>query len=220
MKNPKTKFKSSKFKLDKNQLIVGVVVAIITITIPILHNLWLTKTQTLISIKGNYYPINLPTTLFDAQDDYKMNTSPDYLEKKFPEIKNIRSESDSVSFSMYKYLNDLGINNIISDLKYIRGYWIFKIENKGSKKVSDISLFIPFDGYFELAKNETDKIVTGKFDKNIEIGEIKPSNVVTIKIWSDRSALIIDRKPYFSSLQDKPKVTFENGYKLVNFGKQ
>lgn len=206
-----------------NPLIVGLIVLIVSIPLTLFgqnyFENWKLKTQTLLNVKGSYKSFEAPSELFSAYKNYSDSVDPNALEKVAPEIDKLNNGSTSTSFALYDYLTHLQINDVISSLTYVRGFWMFLIENKGTRNIEGLSLFVPFDGYYELAQNEATQSAIGKFDKNIDIGSIKPSNSVIIKIWSDHSTFEVNGKPYFSSIEDKPKVTFENGYKLVDFSK-
>ncbi|MCL5784382.1 MAG: hypothetical protein M1142_03450 [Patescibacteria group bacterium] len=199
-------------------------VAVITIPLTLFgqnyYENWKLKTQTLLNVKGSYQSFEAPSELFSSYKNYSDSVDPDALEKIAPEIDKLSNGNNSTSFVLYNYLNHLQINSAISNLQYIRGFWTFSIENKGTMKVENLALFVPFDGYYELTQNEATQSATGKFDKNIDIGDVKPSNSVFIKIWSTHTSFEINGEPYFSNLEDKPKVTFENGYKLVDFSKK
>jgi hypothetical protein len=58
-----------------------------------------------------------------------------------------------------------------------------KIENRGERIVNKLRFELPVNGYFEIYLNQN-LIKKGPFSNNIEIGELRSSNTVSLKIWS------------------------------------
>jgi hypothetical protein len=127
-------------KFISHPLVCVVSGVILTLLGTSLYNSWQLKTQTLLSVKGSYYPFEAPSTLFTAYKNYSDSVNPSALEKIAPEIDKLSNGNNSTSFALYNYLNHLQINNVISDLKYINGFWTFSIENKGTMQVENLAL--------------------------------------------------------------------------------
>jgi len=57
------------------------------------------------------------------------------------------------------------------------------IKNDGDKIAKELRFEVPSNGYYELFIND-ELIKNGDFSSNIYIGELRPENIATIKIWA------------------------------------
>lgn len=101
------------------------------------------------------------------------------------------------------------IDSMLSSTKYPMiqtNYFVSTfIKNQSNHLSNKMRLEIPTKGYFELYINES-LVSDGEFENNIHIGELRPDNLATLKIWA------FDYVSTFDLTQNKIKYTFENGY--------
>ncbi|MCX6256822.1 MAG: hypothetical protein NTW49_02825 [Bacteroidia bacterium] len=102
------------------------------------------------------------------------------------------------------------IDSLILDKTYpvrlTRYYVESSIENKCDHIVKELRFEIPANGYYELYDNDN-FIKNGNFQDFISLDEIRPSNTISLKIWSFDFVSELDLKYY-----KKIKYTFNNGF--------
>lgn len=192
------KVRTTKDKAWVNRVFVVVLTVVLTLVGRAAYDALILRSQTQLSLESNYYPFVLPEALRGASD--------------------LQYQS-----KVERELSELGIEELFVDLLDLEyeGFWTFLIENTGSKTVNDISLIVPFtssylEGYYELKENETIRS-SGSFNQTIEVGSIKPSGLVKVKVWTPNDPYRLRRgEPLFFEGRN-PRVTFDNGYKLATF---
>lgn len=93
--------------------------------------------------------------------------------------------------------------------------WTFSIKNKSNKPLEDISLELPFGGYYKVIL-PNNNIKNGTFSNKIEIEDLKPSYDAVIMCW---------RNSYFASInnvrdahdQEKTRFTHKYGWFSINY---
>lgn len=94
-------------------------------------------------------------------------------------------------------------------------YWWFTLTNTGNKPLEDLTLELPFDGYYAVnMKNE--KVISGYYKQQIKIGELKPSYSVTIKVWS----LNEFDNSYPDWDEEKTRFTHKYGWQKIEYPKE
>jgi hypothetical protein len=68
-------------------------------------------------------------------------------------------------------------------LDSIESIWWITVANEGTKEAQDLSIELPFDGYYQLEQVGTTAVFTD-FQKIIDIGSLRPSNKIHVTIWA------------------------------------
>lgn len=198
--------------------IIRVIVAIIvTVASSIIVWYFTLFQQSNIIITGSYHPFKMPSYISNSLDEYSTAIQSDRLEGIATNSGRLSLEEfKPYSFMLYEYLSGLSITKEFRQVQRYESFWIFTVENKASNKIENATLILPFDGYFELLKEESEVAVQGKYKNKIDIGDLKPTNIARVKVWSSRIETIIFNKPYFYD-GSEPRLTFNNGSKKVIF---
>lgn len=105
--------------------------------------------------------------------------------KLIDSIKVKRYDDDSLDKKMKDCLSD--IKNTIDDLiKYNRTKYfsIYNISNNSDKKLDDLVLDLPnVKGFYSF--QNIDSLTSNYFNTNIKIGSIRPSQQISVKVWSE-----------------------------------
>lgn len=103
----------------------------------------------------------------------------------------------------------------LEQLVKLRDYktqWNFKITNKSNKEVKDLRLEFPWEGYYSLYSidNVESSSNSGEFNRIIPIGNIRPTNSITLNIWSDDGYFFYDE-------YDQIKITYPEGFARISY---
>lgn len=209
------KWPSSSF--FKHPLVVGLILFIVGFVANPIYQYFQTNQNANLKVKGQHYSFQLPILLNDFSSKYSEQITPERLENVATNSGRLGLEQfEPYSFTLYAYLRDLQVVEDIREAQYYNSYWIFSLENKAGRKIENVTLVLPFSGYYEYSSEESETIASGVYENKIDLGDLKPSNVALVRVWSTESAIIIKNKPYFRS-SDYPKITFDNGFKPVKF---
>ena len=192
-------------------------------------NLVVTKLQDLsranMEIVGRCQKFEMPSIINKSNEQYREMIMPDNLEKQFPYLKNINSNSIfGMSYLIYSSFKEATLSAQINNLKLFDYMWSFDIKNKGGNKVDNLVLSLPFGGYYEVIDSGSKTIGMGSIEvfsnNKISLGSMQPSERLIIKIWSSRSPILSRKgKPYFYDKDNLPKLIFDNGAVNVIFKK-
>lgn len=159
-----------------------------------------------IEVYGEHYDIIFPDSFQFQLDKLKQSLNSDSIQARLPEKARVGR------YDVYRAINDYFVNAFPSDLensiKDIKSIWFFKIINDGTKEVGDLNLELPFEGRYMLKRSGQNNS-SGLFQNLIPIGSLRPSNELTIIVWSEE---------YTSSYDEKDtRVTHPNGLTAINY---
>jgi len=112
--------------------------------------------------------------------------------------------------SEYEY-NKYSDNNI----EEYNEIWTFSIKNNSNKPLEEISLELPFNGYYKVIL-PNNNIKNGTFSNKVEIGDLKPSYDAIIMCWRNSySASITDAMYTYD--QEKTRFTHKYGWFSIDY---
>jgi len=200
----------------KHPLVVGIIMLVLGLMANPIYQNFQTFQNTNLKIQGEYYTFRLPLPLNNFSTSYSDQIKSDRLEEIATDSGRLDlKQFEQYSFILNKYLRDLPAVESIREAQYYNSYWTFTLENKANSRIENVTLILPFSGYYEFISEESKTISSGTYENKIDIGNLKPSNVAFIRVWSSERVIINKNKPYF--LSGFPRVTFDNGFKLVEF---
>lgn len=194
----------------------------------------------LIQMYNNF--LKRPDYAFDANGNHSVFELPNDLKMTLNEYINILAIDSALVENDNKLVKDpisslakliqnqnyqgkLGINYKIPHYKNLfeakkvfheyKSYWWFTLTNTGNKPLEDLTLELPFDGFFLInLKNEND--ISGYYRQQIKIGELKPSYSVTIKVWSVNEF----DSSYPEWDEEKTRFTHKYGWQKIEYPKE
>jgi len=204
------------------QIFLVVLTVLLTLIGNSVYQQFQSRTQNKVRLVGKYQKFELPSNIKTERKGYNTAIDPDSLEKAIPQLKGLRDKDYSnISFKLYTYMRDLTLPEVIDKTNQYNSLWFFSVVNNGGNKIENLSLSIPFGGFYEVLNNESEIFKSGyatNFSGNkIDLGEIKPTEVMTVKVWSEKNAYLIDGLPYFSNDGERPKLIFDNGSVFAEF---
>lgn len=145
-----------------------------------------------------------------------------------------KSEIISIHAELYKHFcKEITSENPLKQLYDLMAYskiYRFYIVNEGTKEVSDLILQLPFNGIYKITddvgiispkihylrsrlkdriENSSD-VKTTYFEYQIKIGSLRPSNKISILVWTNGS-------PFQDFLNEEIRVTYPEGVVKVQF---
>ncbi len=130
-----------------------------------------------------------------------------YSEENLPEyyynLSRVRNE--------YSYFQSTYSNFQYSNYNSL---WTYTISNQGNKPIEELVLELPYKGIYVLTtKNEPAKI--GNFKNQIEIGNLKPTQEITIKAWAENQLYeVLDYD------EEKTRLTHKYGWESIEYSKK
>lgn len=169
-----------------------------------------------IEVTGSYREYRLPPNLvsmLDAMRDkhvsYRIR---DYLlmEKKESKIDLTENQISDISSSIENMIMPLWDDAFKYDTQKYEELIYLTVKNIGSKTAQDITLDVPVKGVALVIQQDDSRKVM-KFNKKIELEDIRPKNRLKIAIWSKNNIGAGD--------EDEFNLTHANGVGKFDFGK-
>lgn len=169
-----------------------------------------------LEVRGSFHTFALPPNLSKMLKDLKVGQSyqaiRDHLIEDHSKIKFNLKKEEIIALS--ELIEDSFKSIWVDDFKYqvqkYRGLIVLDIKNTGSKTAGKIILDLPVSG-IALITRQDDSQKTIKFNKKIELEDIRPKNRTQIAIWSENKAGIYDEDEFY--------LTHANGVGEFSFGK-
>jgi len=91
----------------------------------------------------------------------------------------------------------------------IHSFWLFDVENKDTKQISDIKLELPsMEGFYRIKSGES--VAVAAFKETIPVGSLRPTQKINITVWGKEISL-----GWFN--RDEMRLTHPNGVVPVVF---
>lgn len=159
--------------------------------------------------EGEYYSYDFPAKLEKDIDAKESNprANPDEINKLLPQDLKDR---DIIADKISSHLNGWDKPYFGFRIRNLQSYWKFVIKNEGNKEATDLKLELPFSGTYQISRTGEEE--KGEdFTNIIPIGNIRPSNSVSVKVWSSTYV----QNGYWRD--DEIRVTYPEGVIQVNF---
>lgn len=200
---------------------IALVLTVVWILIQMFNN-FIKQPEYSIKAKGNYFKFQLPPEVNNRINEYANVLAIDssFIEgklskKSISELIKIskdkkRQEKIGIDYKIPHYTN---VFRRKLNIEKYESFWVFTIKNEGNKPLEDLILELPFDGYFSvIMKNK--KTFSKQFKRQIKIGELKPSYLSTIKVWSTNSYMFPELD------EEKTRITHKYGWEKINYPKE
>jgi hypothetical protein len=122
---------------------------------------------------------------------YQLEAKGDYVSMRLPESLLVNGVNDLKAVFPDPSPTDVDkikiTNNVIQQIKDILAYrhnFTFTLQNKGNKEVSNIKLMFPGGGLYQVVRKDP-KVNTEKFNNEIPIGALSPTDEITVLVWTD-----------------------------------
>jgi hypothetical protein len=158
-----------------NPVWVSVIVGVIAILIPLV--------SPLLKSEGLHLTAHAEQEEFVVPRESAVDITQEHLVWATQHVLPEGANSDSVAKYISKTLTPVYMEEVISAMGAYKSHWRFTIENNNSVSAERVELQLPFSGYF-IATNVSDSIVQGTYSSRIKLGEIKPSEVVVVQVWT------------------------------------
>ncbi|RII25101.1 MAG: hypothetical protein CXR30_19360 [Geobacter sp.] len=148
------------------------------------------KSDYSIEAKGFYadqkLPFNMESEIEKFEKTVDANAIKSAIDITLPKDSTIDRYSleRSINNNIEKPLSRL--KTISHELNNINTRWIYTIQNIGKKEIQDMKLEVPFDGYYFVARSDG-SLPLYSFNKIISLGPLRPSNKITLTMWSNYS---------------------------------
>ena len=67
----------------------------------------------------------------------------------------------------------------------LKTLWQFNLKNESANEVKDITVDLPFGGFYKIAQDKAGSTVNN-FERNIKIGTIEPYKEIAVTVWTDK----------------------------------
>jgi hypothetical protein len=220
----KNKLKSKKSLLGTvaQKILYLIIGAFLTVLGLIFYHLWESNLSFNMEIIGSYQTFDMPFSFFKSNEDYKKMSDYSELEKKFPDLENVKQNDGSgVVYSLSSYFKEATLSAQINKFELYDSLWTFEIHNKGKSKINNLVLNIPFGGFYEVSdidkKLISNGFLNGSRANKINIESMSPDDKINIKIWSNRTAYYSLFMNKISFYDDDPKLVFDGGVVKAKF---
>jgi hypothetical protein len=186
---------------------VAAIAAILAVVVAILP--YLKGDEYKIDASGDYAPFSVPEFFNDKFKSYLASIDSETLRGKMEsEHSSVNIDLAPQSHNLARYFEGILNSNDIAELQGIRFLWTFSVGNRGSKEVTDLRLELPFEGYYTLYRLGEKPFFSG-FKRVITIGSIRPSNNISVLVWSTDDPS--------TTLQDSSRITHPNGVVNIRY---
>ena len=165
----------------------------------------ITSNNARITAEGTFTKIVMPEPIINELRKQNEKIPLEEIAKLLPEKWENRT---SVASSIAELVNKQSSRDALFTLSRLDNFLEFNIQNDGGKEAFDLKLELPLKGYYTLSRRG-EKAVTGTFEHIISIGNLRPTNTVSIQVWSGDIF-----SEYYT---DDAKVTYPDGVVSINF---
>lgn len=90
---------------------------------------------------------------------------------------------DSIKREVWK-INDVEARENVKRFSEVNSLYVFSLRNQTDKEISGINLDVPFEGIFQITRNER-VILSSKYDRKIPVGSLQPADDINVIVWTD-----------------------------------
>jgi hypothetical protein len=186
-----------------------------------------------LSAYGDYAEFIFPGSLESELQNLQKFNNLQHIEELLQDVKNDKIR-EHAALSIKKHFANEYPSILAGDLPRLESLWFFEIKNEGKKEIKDLELELPFSGYYKtypigervldpwfklrirsrelnhlISHGEKQEPVLSGFDRNVRIPSLRPSNIISIIVWS--------RAPASEIYAKDTKVTSSEGVYAISY---
>ena len=195
---------------------------VLTYTFVQLVNALLPTSEYDIVAYGDCVQLAFPDSFYQELDDLRNSIDADKIAEILPITDEDKEEEwynlpfswimrdysrSMLASTVTDYMRDNYPFTLEAQLNRLHSIWWFTIKNEGTKEVNDLTLELPFDGLFRIERSGEVPFFSD-FEKNIQIGSLRPSREIRIIVWSKQDVSYPWR---LQSIKNETRITHPNG---------